>query len=73
MILPLAEIQTFSFMKEWTTSFQGTFYILLGEKNLQEKRLAQLRNEVLQIVVETSYLFFTKQKLYIIPLNKKII
>ena len=52
-------------MKDWTTSFQGTFYILLGEKDLQEKRLGELRNEVLQILVETSYLFLPdKNSLY---------
>ena len=65
MILPVAEINMFSFMKDWTTSFQGTFYILLGEKDLQEKRLGELRNEVLQILVETSYLFLPdKNSLY---------
>ena len=52
-------------MKDWTTSFQGTFYILLGEKDLQEERLGELRNEVLQILVETSYLFLPdKNSLY---------
>ena len=65
MIFPLAEIQTFLFMKDWTTSLQGTFYILLGEKDLQEKKLGELRNEVLQIVVEMSYLFLpNKNSLY---------
>ena len=33
-ILPLAETKTFLFMKGWTTSFSGTFYILLGQKVL---------------------------------------
>ena len=32
MTLPLAEMQTFLFMKNWTTFFSGTFYVSLRKK-----------------------------------------
>ena len=52
--LPFAEMQTYLFMKSWTTSHPVPFYILLGKKISWGKKLRNLRNECSQMFFKTS-------------------
>ena len=52
MTLPLAEIEIFPFVEDWTT-FQGTFHIILWKEVYRGKTLRELKNEFLQTFAET--------------------
>ena len=57
-------------MKIWTASFPGSFNILSGKKVLPLKKMGKLRDEVLQMFVETSQnklSFSPKKALYNFP------
>lgn len=57
-------------MKDWATSFPGSFYILLMKEVLRGKKLRKLRDEVLRYLLKCwrKNLAFTGEK--IISLNK---